>query len=208
MKFLKEIYNLPENVTDMHNLIFLIYLVFGLFVNVLVGTTPEFWLAYLIPGIFTIYFYIIKTSKGKKKFDKINNFISYISFIGIISSVFYFLFGLGKLHSWQDLVSTISYLLTFAFYLYWLVVFFVKEDKNKKFFNKENGNSTFCNIFLISYIGINLLYFLTITLESGIDMYWGINIISSLIYMSMFILRIRYIYLYQQHISERREYYV
>lgn len=208
MKNLKEIFNTPEEVTDLHNIIFLLFLVFGLFVFVLIGSDKIYWQNYLIPAIFTIYFWLIKTSFGKKKFNYINKIMYYGAQVGAIVAILNFIYEASALSSFYDFLQIFIMLIAFLFFLYWIVVFNAKKETNRRIFLTEKSNKNFFNILLVSEIGINILNYIVVIVEFKLPNYYGINIINSLIVIILFILRLRYIYLYQEHIAKRRNYYV
>lgn len=208
MKNIKNILSTPENTISFHNTITMIYLLFGLFVCVITGLDIEYLSNFIMPLVYVFYFLLINTSYGKRKFDKINLIMSIISFIGVLGSIIYFIDSAIELRTLYDFIQSLSYIVVFLFYSYWLSVFFLNESTNKKVFKTEKSNLNISNVIIISNIGLNIMFYLIILFDYGIEKYLMIDFISSIFLIILFILRVRYIYLYQEHVSKRRDYYV
>ena len=208
MKKIEEIINTPESVIETHNTVFALYLLYGLFVSIFIGTNINYWLSYFGPFIFMLYFYYINTTNGKKNFDKINNIVSIICFISLLVTGLYFLIHFLEVNSLYTLIKIISYALNMFFPLYWIAVFYTNKEQNKKIFLTEKSNQNYYHVIVISCIGINILEYLAVLIENGTVDYLMLNIISSIIFVLLYILRVRYVYLYQEHVSKRRDDYV
>lgn len=208
MNKIKEIFSQPEEVIDIHNIIYLLHLVFSLFVFVLVGKNYIHVLGYVIPSIFTIYFCLIKTSYGRKKFNYINQKMGYLLKFGIAVLGVAFLFLLAEQTSFLDFLNSLFMIITAASFFYWVLVLDTKEEINKKVFATEKDNRNIFNVICISVLGYYMIDYIVIFVEYGFDKYFMLDIIHSLFLGLVFILRLRYIYLYQEHIGKRREYYV
>lgn len=202
MKKIKEIFNTPEKLTDSYNILFLIYVMFGFFVSVMVGTTLNYWLQYLVPFMYAGYFFYIKTYYGKRKFKRLSKIVGYINIVIILCCIMFFMYDLFFVDSLYRLISLLSYLLTLFLSLYWVVVFLVDKERKKKIFNLEKSNSNWFDIIAISFIGLNVISYVIYIFDYGIVDYFLLNIASTIFMVLLYIMVLRYIYLYQKHIEE------
>ena len=208
MSFFKKILNDPQEVSKYYIITSIIYFI----CCIVMGTNIRNLILLLLPLIFTVYFIYLKTESGKRNFNSVNQLISYVFVVFAVISAGYALYYLiefddityygGKLIA---MTSIASYIIATAFYLYWIVVFLLKPHKNKKHINNPSKNSTFFWVILITNIiilAINywqyLRYgFLTSYLIRAL-MVDGLSVI-------LFVLRLRYIYLYQDYRFKRSE---
>ena len=209
MEFIKKVMNDPKEVTKYHiwiSIFFVFYYIIAVNGNLYSS------LLYLTDAIiFSAYFIYLKTDSGKKNFITANKIISYIMIFTVIILSLMLLVnlvssnGIGAYYSAsQLLMSLISQTINIGFCLYWIYVFYVSSEKNKKVFKYTTTNSNIFTTFIISTISINIITYLTY-LDSDILFRLVLkNLISDGIILILFILRLRYIYLFQKHKEERK----
>ena len=203
MNYIKRIYNDSKELTDKYIIIGLISAVLIIVNYIAWGyTLTDLWLwqdfiVFDLPNILLVsYFIYIKTTKGKQHFNMLNKIISVIF---IIMSVLRVL-ALADLYSY---VSSISFwtcfsilesLLPILFYVYWIVVFFLKDRTKNKIF-KGNFNNSICG-WLIT---INIIFFVVrfCFICTNISEYGVIEVLNNILLAIIQIMQIRYVALYR-----------
>ncbi len=155
--------------------------------------------------IFSLYFLYLKTESGKKNFDTANKIISYILFITIVGIVVLLISRLKYYHGISLLTYFATQAINIGFCIYWIYAFFVTEEKNQDFFQTKVKNETFCQILIWGTIILDIITYLLILDSGWILKYLIQSLIQTVLTLCLFILRVRYIYLYQNHKEERRK---
>lgn len=198
MSFIKKVLNDSKEISKYYIIISIIYLVCCL---VLYDFSTSTLITLLAPLIFTAYFIYLNNENGKRNFNNINRLMSYLFmvFIGLIGfNILIYLSELDNLNL-NSLITIITYILAILFYLYWLLAFFVKPETNKKTFNNTTKNDTIFNTILISNIVILVINYLNLIDYGIMTSYLITLLIIDTLSIVLFILRLRYIYLFQNY---------
>lgn len=198
MSFIKKVLNDSKEISKYYIIISIIYLVCCL---TLYDFSTSTLVTLLVPLIFTAYFIYLKNDNGKRNFNSLNRLLSSL-FMGCITIVginaLDYIFELDNLN--LNAITTITtYILAISFYLYWIFVFYAKPETNKKVFNNTTKNNTIFNTILIGNIVILVINYLNF-LDYGIMTSYLLKfLIIDLLSTALFILRLRYIYLFQDY---------
>lgn len=208
MSFFKKILNDPQEVSKYYIITSIIYFI----CCIAIGTNVRNLILLLVPLIFTVYFIYLKTESGKRNFNSVNQLISYVFVVFAVISAGYALYYLIEFDDMTyyggnlvAMTNIATYVIATAFYLYWIVVFLLKPQKNKKYINNPSKNNTIFWAILITNMIILAINYYQYLKYGFITSYLIRALIVDGLSVILFVLRLRYIYLYQNYRFKRSE---
>jgi len=210
LSFIKKILNDPQEVSKYYIITSIAY--FICCIAFLGSVSLSRLVIIFMPLLFTAYFAYLRTNSGKRNFNSVNQLISYVFVVFAIISAGYALYYMTQFDELTYyggniiVISTIvSYIMATVFYLYWIIVFLLKPQKNKKFINSPSKNNTIFWVILITNIVIAAINYYQYFKYSFMMSYLLKSVIIDALSVILFILRLRYIYLYQDYKFKRSE---
>lgn len=204
MKNIKKIYNDSKELVNQYIKVAIICAVLIVFHYSYLDSIIKNLLPIAVPLAYFIY---IKTDNGKRNF---NTASKAVSIIYIVLSIFQLIAVINKIKygtgSILGVLGLVDYALPLLFYLYWIAVFFLKDDKSKKIFKGKFNSNMICKVLIITNIVMALISLLLF--YNFMESFKVMNIIMltaiSLLQLLLRIMQIRYVALYQEF-KERKE---